>query len=240
MISPIWARISHAFVSAALSACNGWRFTGSLRANHFAPVAPIVPANPANNQIIKNALKTYAKLGVLAALVVAPFSAMNTVVAYPESSPQFPVDRWDPGWTERDIWSPGMMGPGQRTRMTRHLTFINEGVPPEYRGKQNLLAPTASVVRAGGMLYQQQCAACHGAEGMGDGDAANSVNPSPALLAYMIQRPQSVDEYLMWSISEGGKAFGTAMPVFKGKLSEENIWKIITFMRAGFPSLENN
>ena len=240
MISPICARISHAFVSAALTACNGWRFTGSHRASHFDSA---VPVNTANSQIIKNALKNYArlaKLGVLAALVLAPFSAVNTVVAYPESSPQFPVDRWDPGWTERDIWRPGMMGPGQRNRMTRHLTFMNEGVPPEYRGKLNPLAPTGNVIQSGGMLYQQQCAVCHGAEGMGDGDAAYSVNPSPALLAYMIQRPQSVDEYLMWSISEGGKAFGTAMPVFKGKLSQEKIWKIITFMRAGFPSLENN
>jgi len=53
----------------------------------------------------------------------------------------------------------------------------------------------------------------------------------------MIQMPMSVDEYMMWSISEGGKAFGTAMPAFKDTLSEEEIWKIVIFMRAGFPSL---
>lgn len=66
--------------------------------------------------------------------------------------------------------------------------------------------------------------------------AAAHVNPSPALLAYMIQMPMSVDEYLMWSIAEGGKAFGTDMPVFKEKLASDEIWQIIAYMRAGFPT----
>ena len=112
---------------------------------------------------------------------------------------------------------------------------MNVGVPPEYRGQLNPLATTRSVVKEGSMLYQKQCAVCHGAEGMGDGEAANGLNPSPALLAYMVQRPQSVDEYMMWTISAGGKAFGTPMPAFKDMLSKEDIWKIVTFMRAGFP-----
>jgi mono/diheme cytochrome c family protein len=87
------------------------------------------------------------------------------------------------------------------------------------------------------VLYQQQCASCHGAQGMGDGAAAKALNPSPALLAYMIQMPMAVDEYLMWSITEGGAQFGTAMPAFKGTLASEDIWKIIAYMRAGFPAV---
>jgi mono/diheme cytochrome c family protein len=192
-------------------------------------------------QMMKVASTKFAKLiqlCVMAILAFTPFSVVDTVVAYPESIPHFPGDRWDPEWTERDVWGPDIMEPGQLQRMTRHWTFMNEGVPPEYRGKANPLASTRSVIQAGSMLYQQQCSACHGAEGMGDGKAANSVNPSPALLAYMIQRPQSVDEYLMWSIAEGGKAFGTPMPAFKSTLSDLQIWKIIIFMRAGFPPLE--
>jgi mono/diheme cytochrome c family protein len=114
---------------------------------------------------------------------------------------------------------------------------MTEGVSAKYRGQLNPLAPTPSVVKEGSTLYQKQCAVCHGAQGMGDGEAAKSLNPSPALLAYMVQRPQSVDEYLMWTVAEGGKAFGTPMPAFKDTLSEEDIWKIVTFMRAGFPPL---
>ena len=62
-----------------------------------------------------------------------------------------------------------------------------------------------------------------------------SLMPSPALLAYMIKRPISVDEYLLWAIADGGEAFATAMPAFKDKVSREDIWKIVAYMRAGFP-----
>lgn len=178
-----------------------------------------------------------AGIGVFAVLVFVSFSAVNTVVAQSQSTPPCCVDRWDPNWTERDMWGPGMMGRGHRQRMARHWTFMHGGIPSEYRGERNPFAPTRSVVKEGSMLYQQQCAVCHGAEGMGDGEAAKNLNPSPALLAYMVQMPMSVDEYLMWSIAEGGKEFGTAMPAFKDTLSKEEIWKIISFMRAGFPTL---
>jgi mono/diheme cytochrome c family protein len=70
---------------------------------------------------------------------------------------------------------------------------------------------------------------------MGDGEVAKSLSPSPALLAHMIQMPMSVDEYMLWSISDGGSAFGTAMPAFKDVLTNDEIWKIVTYMRAGFP-----
>ena len=70
---------------------------------------------------------------------------------------------------------------------------------------------------------------------MGDGEVAKSLSPSLALLAHMIQMPMSVDEYMLWSISDGGAAFGTAMPAYKDVLTKNEIWKIVTYMRAGFP-----
>jgi mono/diheme cytochrome c family protein len=73
---------------------------------------------------------------------------------------------------------------------------------------------------------------------MGDGEAGKSLTPSPALLAWMIQRPVAVDEYLLWTISEGGTEFKTGMPAFKDTLSREEIWKIVAYMRAGFPDVE--
>jgi|GEM_PF-4175238 len=52
--------------------------------------------------------------------------------------------------------------------------------------------------------------------------------------AFMVQRLISVDEYLLWSIAEGGKQFNTEMPGFKDALSRREIWEIIAYMRAGF------
>jgi hypothetical protein len=65
-----------------------------------------------------------------------------------------------------------------------------------------------------------------------------SSSRSPALLAELVRSPDGVDAYLFWAINEGGAPFGTQMPAFKDKLSEEQIWQIITFMRAGFPAGE--
>lgn len=189
---------------------------------------------------MKNVREKFVKLtgiGVFAVLVFATLTTVTVVGAKTQPAPPCCVDRWDPDWTGRDRWEPDMIDPAHRRRLGRHRAFMTEGVPAKYRGQLNPLAPTPGVAKEGSMLYQKQCAVCHGAQGMGDGEAAKSLNPSPALLAYMVQRPQSVDEYLMWTISEGGKAFGTPMPVFKDMLSEEDIWKIVTFMRAGFPPL---
>ena len=87
----------------------------------------------------------------------------------------------------------------------------------------------------GSKLYSDHCAACHGRDGMGGGEPGRAVSPSPALLAYMIKRPISVDEYLIWSIADGGKQFDSEMPAFKEKLSRDDIWRVIAYMRAGFP-----
>ena len=132
-------------------------------------------------------------------------------------------------------WGWGHMGPGQQQRMQRHWTYMNEGVPAAYRGARSPFRATPEVIDEGRALYSDNCSSCHGAEGLGDGEAGRALVPSPALLRWFVQMPMSGDEYLVWAISEGGERFGTNMPAFKGDLSEESIWKIIAYMRAGFP-----
>jgi mono/diheme cytochrome c family protein len=100
-------------------------------------------------------------------------------------------DMWDPGWMQRPMWNPRHMGPGQQQRMLRHWTFMNQGVPAEYRGQTSTVAPTEATIREGAMLYAQNCASCHGSTGLGDGEAGRALNPSPALLAYMIRMPRT-------------------------------------------------
>ncbi|NNC64827.1 MAG: c-type cytochrome [Gammaproteobacteria bacterium] len=114
---------------------------------------------------------------------------------------------------------------------------MREGAPAEYRGQSNPFESSEEAVAEGRQLYATHCQLCHGSEGLGDGQIADSLTPSPALLAHLIQMPMAVDEYLLWSISEGGTEFGTGMPAFKEVLSREQIWKTITFMRAGLPPI---
>jgi mono/diheme cytochrome c family protein len=110
------------------------------------------------------------------------------------------------------------------------------GVPLEYRSRRSPYPAATKVIHDGGKLYKSHCATCHGSNGLGDGEAGKDLTPSPAFLDYMIKRPRSVDEYLLWTISEGGAQFGTEMPAFKEILIEQQIWQIVSYMRAGFPN----
>lgn len=147
------------------------------------------------------------------------------------------VDYWYPDWVVRDLWGPGRMPKGMMVRFLRHTTFIERGVQPEYSGATPTVTAGPDTTAAGAKLYREHCTSCHGPKGMGNGDSAQALSPSPALLAFMIKRPISVDEYLLWTISEGGKEFDTAMPGFKDTLTRDEIWRIVAYMRAGFPSL---
>jgi mono/diheme cytochrome c family protein len=130
------------------------------------------------------------------------------------------------------------MSPTMTARMLRHGEFLNFGVPEAYEGAQSTLTDAGAAVAQGRTLYRANCAQCHGPDGLGDGEGGRALSPSPAVLAFMITRPISVDPYLLWSVSEGGAQFGSDMPAFKDRMTREEIWKIIAYMRAGFPPLD--
>ena len=128
----------------------------------------------------------------------------------------------------------GMMrgqGMGMGGSRVRHRYFMQNGLGPEYAGKTNPLPATAENVSAGKALYGQYCTACHGVEGHGDGAAAASLVPPPSDLARMVKMPIASDDFLYWSIAEGGAQFNTAMPAMKGSLKEADIWKVILYLR---------
>jgi mono/diheme cytochrome c family protein len=173
-------------------------------------------------------------------LALAIFIARSSTGPGAAQSPPPPakepsVDYWQPLWMQRELWGPGNMPPGMRARLLRHYTFMHYGVQKDYQGAKSAVPSSKEAIAAGARLYGERCASCHGKAGLGDGDAPRSLLPSPALLAFMVQRPIAVDEYLLWSIAEGGKQFDTEMPAFKDTLAREDIWRIIAYMRAGFP-----
>lgn len=179
----------------------------------------------------------------LMVMIVAGVAALAGPLAAQQREPG-PEDWWGPrtmDWdrmwprgVERDRWEPGRMGVTQNQRMLRHWAFMHGEVPAAYRGRTSPVEPTAEVIADGAALYAAECARCHGSIGYGDGAEGRSLVPSPALLSYLVQKPLAGDEYLLWAIAEGGAAFGTEMPAFKGSLDEAEIWAIIAYMRAGF------
>ncbi len=127
-----------------------------------------------------------------------------------------------------------MMGHPQ-VSMQRHRIYHMQGVPENYRGKRNPYATDdEDVVSKGKEIYETYCLACHGKDGKGDGPAGKELSPKPSDLSFIMKRHIATDEYLFWTISEGGKPVGSSMPAYKDVLSEEEIWAVITYLRYRF------
>jgi mono/diheme cytochrome c family protein len=147
---------------------------------------------------------------------------------------------------ETDNWAPGKsmgwnfknLSPEQQQRMLRVSAFMSRELPEGYLKATNSVGYTVTAIAAGGPLYVAHCQKCHGETGQGNGGLAQALTPSPALLSYLLKQPIAIDQYLLWTISEGGKQFDTAMPAFKDALTQEQIWDIVAYLRAGFPAID--
>ena len=171
---------------------------------------------------------------VLAAFVAF---ALPGGMALAQNQPPLPqgMSLWEGDPADLPKWSLERSPPKLEARAKRHREFLQAGVPLEYRSVVDPYPMTSGAIRDGGVLYAVHCASCHGKDGRGDGDAGLDLLPSPALLARLMEQQGAVDEYMLWTISEGGLPFDTGMPAFKQKLSEREIWQVVTYMRAGFP-----
>lgn len=92
----------------------------------------------------------------------------------------------------------------------------------------NPLPPAPEVLERGRAIFQRHCASCHGPAGRGDGPAAAGMVPPPADLTGVHVR-QHTDGDLYWWITHGIE--GTAMPAFGDRLTEEERWAVIHFIR---------
>lgn len=83
-------------------------------------------------------------------------------------------------------------------------------------------------------IYTAQCARCHGDDGRGCGPEAMKYQPPPADLRDANYGHD--DPYLYWRIHDGGMLadFTTAMPAYGSALSQDDIWRVLTYVRLQF------
>ncbi|MEP6617882.1 MAG: cytochrome c/FTR1 family iron permease [bacterium] len=82
----------------------------------------------------------------------------------------------------------------------------------------------------GRAIYQQTCAACHGATGLGDGPNGAALNPKPpAIGTVALMRDKS--PALMYRIVSVGIA-GTPMAGFAGAMTSEQRWNVVAYVNA--------
>ena len=99
-----------------------------------------------------------------------------------------------------------------------------DAIPADYVGKTNPLG--AEAAGAGAEVFKANCENCHGETGHGDGIASKGLSPAPKNLAEL--QSQVGDDYLFWRINTGKE--GTVMLPWKGILTEEQIWQIVSFL----------
>lgn len=103
--------------------------------------------------------------------------------------------------------------------------------PEQFVDHSNPFTDDPEVIAEGEVLYQANCSSCHGFTGEGEGTAAAGLEPKPENLAQ--NQSALSDAYLFWRISEGGliTPFNSMMPAWKGLLSEEKIWQVVSYLR---------
>ena len=98
----------------------------------------------------------------------------------------------------------------------------DEEVPDPYKGESNPLdVDDESVLDAGEANYDMECAICHASDGTGKLQTAKDMTTEEAAAW--------ADDWMLWKISEGSP--GSAMPPFKSKLSRDEIWQVISYVR---------
>lgn len=75
--------------------------------------------------------------------------------------------------------------------------------------------------------YEQYCAVCHGARGLGNGPMAKATSPpAPRLASSDVRR--LTDEELFRTIADGK---GSTMPAWRGILNDEQLRDVVAYIR---------
>jgi|WetSurMetagenome_2_1015567.scaffolds.fasta_scaffold134456_2 mono/diheme cytochrome c family protein len=119
----------------------------------------------------------------------------------------------------------------------RHHLGVTGQIPVPFATMKNPMSPTPQNAQAGAAVYDANCVSCHGATGLGDGPGSRTLSPPPARLGWLAKVPPGQrDAFMYWTIADGGARFRTAMPSYKGKLSQAEIWSVIGYIQARLPT----
>jgi mono/diheme cytochrome c family protein len=99
-------------------------------------------------------------------------------------------------------------------------------IPANFKTMKNPVAAGDASSKAGQLLYTKNCASCHGKTGLGDGVKARSLKDFPGDFSKADFQKQT-DGDLFYETKTGRGE----MPKYEGKLTDDDIWNIVNFMR---------
>jgi mono/diheme cytochrome c family protein len=98
--------------------------------------------------------------------------------------------------------------------------------PASAKGMNNPVQKSDKVLAQAKKIFEQNCVACHGPKGLGDGPAGAALPVKPANWTSPAVQKET-DGELFWKISEGRGP----MPPWKTTLSENDRWVMVHFIR---------
>ncbi len=106
---------------------------------------------------------------------------------------------------------------------------ISAAIDGSYKNKANPVALNEANVTTARPVFLGNCSVCHGATGKGDAPLGKGLFP-PAANLLESRTVEKTDGELFW-ILENGLSF-VGMPKFKDIISEQDMWKAVTYVRA--------
>jgi mono/diheme cytochrome c family protein len=99
-------------------------------------------------------------------------------------------------------------------------------VPANFKSMKNPVAMSDVSTKAGQALFVKTCAACHGKTGIGDGPKAKSLKTTVGDFSKAESQNQTDGEHFYKTKTGRGD-----MPKYEGKLSDDDIWNIVNYIR---------
>jgi mono/diheme cytochrome c family protein len=99
-------------------------------------------------------------------------------------------------------------------------------VPANFKNMKNPVAAGEASNKAGQVLYMKNCASCHGKAGLGDGVKARALKDFPGDFSKAAFQGQT-DGDLFYKTKMGR----AEMPKYEGKLTDDEIWQMVHYMR---------
>jgi mono/diheme cytochrome c family protein len=105
-------------------------------------------------------------------------------------------------------------------------------VPAQMKMLKDPVPVNNESIGAGMMIYMDHCQSCHGEKGDGKGEKAERLSVAPANFTDAHTMSAVTDGELFWKITHGRRP----MPNFKDKLTDEERWQLVIYIRTFRPN----
>ena len=118
--------------------------------------------------------------------------------------------------------------PDARAADKRPLT---PSAPPEYLARMSPVSFSDQMRMEASSIYDRECRKCHGQDGKGHGSATRGMSIKPPDFTDAKFMSSRADGQFFWIILNGSDPDTTEMAGFRKKLSEDDAWKLVHFIR---------